>query len=167
MKLLMIFAVMVSMEVFADKELEPFMDFTAGYEGFSATPYKDAHGYSVGYGHFLKLTKTPNITLTKEEAKVLLQIDISKALGVSKKLFLNFEKLPVDVQKICVDLGFNLGECRLRKFKKMIEACNLSDFEKMADELESSKWAGQVGRRSKNHISTLRRISMESKTVPF
>lgn len=165
--ILALFTVMVSMETFADKELKPFMDFTAYFEGFSSVPYKDAHGHSIGYGHFLNLAKVPNISISKDEALVLLQIDMGKAIRISRKLFLNFDSLPVEVQKICVDLAFNLGENRLRKFKKMIEACNLSDFAKMADELESSKWTKQVGRRSRNHISMLRRISREDKTIAF
>ena len=43
---------------------------------------------------------------------------------------------------------FNLGGTRLSKFRNMLEACRAHDWDKMAAEMEDSKWFKQVGRRS-------------------
>jgi hypothetical protein len=43
---------------------------------------------------------------------------------------------------------FNLGGTRLSKFKNMLGACRAHDWDKMAAEMENSRWYKQVGRRS-------------------
>ena len=44
---------------------------------------------------------------------------------------------------------FNLGANRLGKFRNMLYACSVSDWEEMARQMKDSRWYGQVGRRSK------------------
>ena len=43
---------------------------------------------------------------------------------------------------------FNLGHPRLSKFKKFIQAMQVSDWERAAVEMMDSKWSGQVGDRA-------------------
>jgi len=59
-----------------------------------------------------------------------------------------FYNLPEDIQHVLVNMTFNLGATRLGYFKGMLGACRAHDWEKMAVEMEDSKWFGQVGRRS-------------------
>lgn len=51
------------------------------HEGFKATAYVDAHGRSIGYGHFIKKGEEHllNKELTREEAETLLKQDIHAA----------------------------------------------------------------------------------------
>ena len=44
---------------------------------------------------------------------------------------------------------FNLGANRLGKFRNMLKACANEDWDEMSEQMEDSKWYGQVGRRSK------------------
>ena len=60
-----------------------------------------------------------------------------------------FHNLPEPIQRVIVNMCFNLGGSRLSKFRKMIEACQHHDWEEMARQMEDSKWFHQVGRRSK------------------
>jgi len=43
---------------------------------------------------------------------------------------------------------FNLGGTRLSKFRNMLKACREHDWNKMAAEMQDSRWFTQVGRRS-------------------
>jgi hypothetical protein len=45
-------------------------------------------------------------------------------------------------------MTFNLGGSRFGKFNNMWKGVVSEDWEKMAVEMEDSKWFGQVGRRS-------------------
>lgn len=50
------------------------------FEGFSSTPYRDANGWSIGYGHFLGISATtPNITWSLNDAENALSNDTKKA----------------------------------------------------------------------------------------
>ena len=59
-----------------------------------------------------------------------------------------FYNLPEDIQHVLVNMCFNLGGNRLSNFKNMLEACREHDWERMAREMEDSRWFKQVGRRS-------------------
>lgn len=53
------------------------------FEGLSLTAYPDAHGYSIGYGHF---GAKPGDTITLERAEALFDADVaSRELAVSLK----------------------------------------------------------------------------------
>ena len=51
-------------------------------------------------------------------------------------------------QLVLVDMAFNMGVPRLRKFKKMWAAIHEKDFMTAAKEMLDSKWANQVKSRS-------------------
>tara|TARA_Y100001963_G_C6765893_1_gene442198 strand:- start:1439 stop:1885 length:447 start_codon:yes stop_codon:yes gene_type:complete len=56
--------------------------------------------------------------------------------------------LPGDIQEVLINMCFNLGGTRLGKFKNMLNAVEDHDWERMAIEMEDSRWFKQVGRRS-------------------
>ena len=62
---------------------------------------------------------------------------------------IDFDSLPENAQHTLVDMCFNLGANRLGKFRNMLYACSVSDWNEMARQMEDSRWYGQVGRRSK------------------
>ena len=49
---------------------------------------------------------------------------------------------------VIVEMIFNMGLTRFKKFKKTIKAIENKDFASAADEMLNSKWAGQVGQRA-------------------
>ena len=51
-------------------------------------------------------------------------------------------------QLVLVDMAFNMGVPRLRKFKKMWAAIHDEDFQTAAKEMLDSRWANQVKSRS-------------------
>ena len=60
----------------------------------------------------------------------------------------DFEKLPEVIQRVLVNMCFNLGGTRLSKFRNMLQACRQHDWKEMAAQMQDSRWFGQVGRRS-------------------
>ena len=59
-----------------------------------------------------------------------------------------FNNLPDDIQRVLVNMAFNLGGTRLSKFRNMLQACRNHDWQEMARQMQDSRWFGQVGRRS-------------------
>lgn len=53
-----------------------------------------------------------------------------------------------ELHDIITNMAFNLGETRLRKFKKMWQAIREEDFLQAAEEMKDSVWYAQVGNRS-------------------
>ena len=142
--------------------------FTKTWEGFSPTPYKDAEGRSIGYGFFLNRADasirlkavgvTGEMRVTKDQAQALLAGDIQRSIEDCKKMFPSFDSLPRNVRLVLVDLNYNLGSTRFRKFKKFRAAVNRRDWDASAAELVSSLWFEQVGKRSRNHVAMLRSL---------
>ena len=52
-------------------------------------------------------------------------------------------------QRVLVNMGFNLGLTRLLKFKKFLAALEERDYETASVEMLNSRWANQVGARSR------------------
>jgi len=61
----------------------------------------------------------------------------------------DFEKLPEVIQRVLVNMCFNLGGTRLSKFRNMLKACREHNWKEMSVQMQDSRWYGQVGRRSK------------------
>ena len=59
-----------------------------------------------------------------------------------------FNNLPDDIQRVLVNMCFNLGGSRLSKFRNMLQACREHNWFEMARQMQDSRWYGQVGRRS-------------------
>jgi len=131
--------------------MEPLKDRIKHMEGFRLFPYKDSLGYwTVGFGH-----KMNNIGLsilskgiTNEEAEHLLDVDleISKRgmLRLPNAVLCNCNELRKEVL-IC--MVFQLGLAGVIKFKKMLAALEIGDYEKAADEMLDSKWNSQTPER--------------------
>ncbi|MBL4664245.1 MAG: hypothetical protein JKY22_12005 [Flavobacteriaceae bacterium] len=50
---------------------------------------------------------------------------------------------------VLIDMAYNLGLSGLLKFRRMLAAMEVRDFDKAAIEMENSRWFNQVGNRSK------------------
>jgi lysozyme len=134
------------------QNLSDYMNFIAKWEGLSLTAYDDCGAYAVGYGRRVN----SKMTITHMQAKRWLAEDTSTALEDARKLVPGFDSKHSCVKLIVVDMSYNLGYNRMKKFVKFLNACAKNDYLEMAKELEDSLWFHQVGRRSRNHVNSLK-----------
>tara|TARA_R110002167_G_scaffold140867_1_gene328850 strand:- start:1368 stop:1919 length:552 start_codon:yes stop_codon:yes gene_type:complete len=88
-------------------------------------------------------------TLSDKEIKLLYNESIKQATKDANAYLPKAGRQPPIVQKILIDMAFNLGRTKLNKFKNMRSALMEGDYNKAADEMVDSLWYNQVGDRSK------------------
>lgn len=114
-------------------------------EGWKHKPYTCTAGkLSVGCGRNLD-----DVGLRDDEIDYLLDNDIRVAENDARFLFPSFDSLTDNRKAVLINMSFNLGKTRLSAFHKMIAAVGADDFAEAATQMLASKWAGQVGDRSK------------------
>ena len=120
-------------------------------EGFKSKPYKDTVGkLTIGYGRNLD-----DVGVSKREAGELLRFDVF----IANKELLSFpwyDDLTLCRKRALLNMMFNLGFTRFRKFKRMIAAFEESNYSLAADEALDSKWATQVGARAERIANLIR-----------
>jgi len=84
--------------------------------------------------------------------------DVKLVLSECKKLYVNFELLPSEVQLIIANMMFNMGYPRLSKFKGMRAAIDACDWNRAADEMVDSRWYRQVTNRADRLVNRMRSI---------
>jgi lysozyme len=119
------------------------------HEGMELKPYTCTAGrLTIGAGRNLD-----DKGITRQEAMTLLENDIDECLAdLNNNIFPDFFLYPETVQLVLADMRFNLGPKRFRSFKKMITAVKKQDWPKMAQEMEDSKWCGDVKGRCVNLV---------------
>ena len=119
--------------------------------------YMDSLGYkTLGVGHLCQ----PNdpeyswevgTSVSQEVVDMYYEDDFNKHYKEAIHVFGNqedFYKLPEKIQHVLVNMCFNLGGSRLSKFRNMLQACREHNWDRMAAEMQNSRWFNQVGRRS-------------------
>ena len=124
--------------------------------------YKDHLGYeTVGYGHLILETDPENglqvgTPISDERINELFEEDLAVCTTELDK-HLPFWKNLNDVRQRClIDLTFNLGMPRLRKFVKTLDHIENNRFEEASVELLDSRYAKQVGKRAERIAEMLR-----------
>ncbi len=121
------------------------------HEGLRTHPYRDIVGkLTIGVGRNLD-----DVGITVEEAMFLLENDIRKAIR-DLEAFDFFDKLDDVRQAVLIDMIFNLGKGKFMTFKRMIRALKEGNYDKAAEEMETSKWCNQVGNRCKELVRMMR-----------
>jgi len=87
------------------------LQLIASFEGFSATPYADAQGQSIGYGHFIlpgELGSTIIPPITQAQGLALLQQDA----GIAENAVANLVTVPLSQNQYdaLVSLVYNIGQ---------------------------------------------------------
>jgi lysozyme len=122
------------------------------HEGFVPTVYEDSVGVpTIGYGRNLK-----DVGITDAEAEVLLENDIRAAAENAHVAVSNFGLLTDVRREVVVNMIFNLGLTRFRKFHLFLGALAEEDWERAADEMLDSRWAQQVGQRAQELAAAMR-----------
>ena len=129
------------------------------HEGEGLEVYEDSLGYlTLGVGHLIReddaeFGEPAGTPVSQETVDRYYEADFDKHVDETIHLFESkggedFYSLPEDIQHVLVNMTFNLGGSRFGKFNNMWKGVVSCDWEKMAVEMEDSKWFGQVGRRS-------------------
>jgi len=132
------------------------------HEGYVTEIYLCSENYpTFGIGHMvtendMEHTWPVGTPVTDERILQVFHDDCNAACTDASALFLNFSSHPENVQRVLVNMAFNLGRSRLGKFKNMITAVNEGNYSKAADEMVDSKWYRQVKRRGEELVEIMR-----------
>jgi GH24 family phage-related lysozyme (muramidase) len=86
----------------------------------------------------------------------LLQNDIDRVSVELDSEYGWFDDLNDVRQDAMIDISFNLGQTRLRAFKKALAAMDEGDWGEAADQFMDSRWSAQVGNRAKELTEMIR-----------
>jgi len=127
------------------------------HEGEVLEIYEDSLGYkTLGIGHLCQ-PNDPEYSwkvgtkVSQEVVNMYYEQDFQKHYQEAVHVYgsyEDFQNLPEPIQRVLVNMCFNLGGTRFSKFKNMLRACKEHNWEQMAAEMENSRWYSQVGRRS-------------------
>ena len=119
-------------------------DTLVRHEGLRKLAYEDSVGVlTIGVGRNIE-----EVGLSDDEIYYLLKNDIRRWETELYNAFRWYKDLDQVRQEAMINLCFNLGITRLRKFKLALRAMEVKDYEDAADEFLDSLWATQVGQRA-------------------
>lgn len=125
------------------------------HEGVESHAYKCSENkITIGVGR--NVDKSGGLGLSDDEVDYLLQNDIDRVSGELDSEYEWFAGLDDVRQDVMVDISFNLGQTRLRAFKKALSAMAEGDWSEAADQFMDSRWSGQVGNRAKELTEMIR-----------
>jgi lysozyme len=116
-------------------------------EGVETHAYKcSSNKITVGVGR--NVDPVDGLGLSEDEIDYLLKNDIDRVVQELENEYVWFADLSPARRDALVDISFNLGATRLRKFRKALKAMADEDYEQAANEFMDSRWSEQVGRRA-------------------
>jgi len=128
------------------------------HEGIETHAYQcSANKITIGVGR--NVDPVDGLGLSQDEIEYLLKNDIDRVRLELGDEYEWFDDLVPARQDAMIDISFNLGATRLRKFKKALKAMSEEDYEKAANEFMDSRWSEQVGRRSYTVTQMIRKGS--------
>lgn len=121
-------------------------------EGMLLKPYRDTVGkLTIGIGRNLD-----DVGISENEALSLAKSDIFKVTGGLDVALPWWRTMSEPRQRALANMAFNLGVTGLLGFRKALQALQDGDFNQAASEFLDSKWAVQVGDRSKRLAEMIR-----------
>ena len=127
-------------------------------EGCKYETYRCSEGYpTAGIGHLLtewdeEYSEPIGTAVSEEQVQKWFEKDVQTAINDCQDIFNDFESLPEDIQHVLINMAFQLGGPRLRKFKRMIAAVETEDYPEMAIQMEDSRWFKQTTNRAQRLI---------------
>ncbi len=117
------------------------------HEGMEHSAYQDSRGYwTIGIGRMID--KRLKGGISKDEAIYLLKNDLKQCKKELDNNFDFFYLMDATRKNVLINMCFNLGISRLKRFKRMIAAIRKCDWEQAAKEMKDSRWSRQVGARA-------------------
>tara|TARA_R110000824_G_scaffold321680_1_gene508481 strand:+ start:140 stop:568 length:429 start_codon:yes stop_codon:yes gene_type:complete len=132
------------------------------HEGFSPTVYEDTLGYkTVGYGHLVTIKDEFIIgeVYSTDDLEDVFEDDYKIAFDNAHDL-LEDEDIPFHetVESVLIEMAFQLGLPRLKKFVNFIQGLKDQDYKKASDEMIDSRWAKQTPNRAEGLANMIREI---------
>ena len=125
------------------------------HEGVETYAYKCSENKTtIGVGR--NVDKNGGLGLSDDEVDYLLQNDINRVILELNSEYDWFSDLDDIRQDAMIDISFNLGQTRLRAFKKALAAMSEGNWDEAADQFMDSRWSEQVGIRAKNLTEMIR-----------
>ena len=128
------------------------------HEGIKLRVYADTGGLlTSGIGHLLRsdeVTQYPiNSVVSQDQVNTWYTLDSSSAIKIAQTLFSTIWGDLTDIRKRAItDLAYNMGKSKLSKFSNFISAMNAGNYRLAGNELQSSVWFTQVGKRGPNIV---------------
>lgn len=127
---------------------DELLDLIARHECIGGRPnlkaYQDTEGiWTIGYGH--NIEQKP---ITDKAARQIFLDDVQDAVNDCIHTFPWFMELTEQRQMAVIDMMFNLGMPRFKRFVNFERAMSLGDYETAAREMLDSLWAKQVKGRA-------------------
>ena len=134
-------------------------------EGFRNKPYLDSLGHpTVGYGHLItkKEKKIFKVKFSKKFLSNLFDKDFRIALTAYKKNY-NYKKHSKDTKEVLIEMIFQLGIKKQKKFVKMNKHIKNNNMFLAALEMKRSLWYKQTPKRVEGLIKLLLKKEYEKK----
>ena len=136
--------------------LETIEEMLIRHEGLRFTAYQCTAGrWTLGVGRNIQ-----DKGITKDEAMFLLKNDIEEctrdlAISIFRGKFWDF---PGTIQRVLINLRFQLGYGGFRGFKKMIAAVRDEDWREMIVQMRESNWYNQTKNRADDLIEMVEEL---------
>ena len=144
---------------------EKFTEEIKRDEGVKYEVYLDHLGLpTCGIGHLIKEDDPEHglevgTEIGEERVNELFAKDLETTIDECKKLYYDFDVLPVKAQHIIANMMFNMGRPRLSRFHKMKRAVDNREWEEAATQMLDSRWANQVPNRANRLIQEMKSIN--------
>lgn len=123
-------------------------------EGYMASAYQDTKGFwTIGVGRLIDARLGGK--LSDDEIDYLFENDVKNAEQTCQRLFPVYPSFTKNQRLALINMAFNLGFKRLKKFTKMIVCVNNGDWEGAKREAVASLWYTQVGLRAQRIVDKL------------
>ena len=145
--------------------VEKFTEEIKRDEGVKYEVYLDHLGLpTCGIGHLIKEDDPEHglevgTEIGEERVNELFAKDLETTIDECKKLYYDFDVLPVKAQHIIANMMFNMGRPRLSRFHKMKRAVDNREWEEAATQMLDSRWANQGPNRANRLIQEMKSIS--------
>lgn len=135
-------------------------------EGVKYVIYIDHLGYpTFGIGH--RITREDKeywepigTAVSEKRVRAAFEKDLCTAIGDCEAIYgEGFSGWPRDVHEVLVNMMFNMGRTRMRKFKKMKAALMKQDWKEAAKEGRDSRWHKQVPNRAERLMTKLENVT--------
>jgi lysozyme len=121
-------------------------------ESFRSHPYLDTEGnLTIGYGRNLDANG-----ISKDEAEIMLRNNVMETIDELKTHITIWKELDGARKRALINMGFQMGWPRLRKFVKMLAAIEAGYFELASKEVLNSRYAKQVPGRASRVAALIR-----------
>ena len=138
-------------------DMDRLLQSVKKHEGYRNKVYLDTLGKrTVGVGHLcVEDFWEDNKEYDEEFLMNILKDDLKNAIEGAERLLKDCPVLDDLAKEIIIEMVFQLGETGVSKFKNMIKALKIPDYQTAAIEMLDSKWAKQTPNRAQNMSSEM------------